>query len=248
MVSPALKRTKACWHGMKHRCYNQKSLSYKNYGARGITVCEPWLASFENFLSDMGIKPDGCSIDRVDNNGNYEPSNCRWATPAEQRRNQRTVRALTFNGETKLLRHWAREIGMPEQTLHTRLGLGWTIEEALTTPINQALSKCSAKGKVKRWQKSSKMLQEGVEIVSNSNNGGAAFPRLKRLDSPSHEYTAESFDGMSLRDYFAAEAPPPPTWWMKDYASNAKDLGAVADCIAQWNYEYADAMIKRREL
>lgn len=75
---------------MKQRCCNPKHRSYKNYGARGIKVCERWLNSFENFYSDMGAKPKGYTIERINDNGHYEPSNCKWATVAEQNRNKRT--------------------------------------------------------------------------------------------------------------------------------------------------------------
>lgn len=77
------------WSGMKARCTNPKASNYKHYGERGITICETWLNSFKQFLEDMGERPENTSIDRIDNDGNYEPDNCRWATAAEQRSNQR---------------------------------------------------------------------------------------------------------------------------------------------------------------
>lgn len=85
------------WRGMKQRCYNPNNKSFKNYGGRGITICDRWQNSFENFLADMGKKPSPThSIDRVNNDGNYEPANCRWATNQEQSDNKRTRAARPF--------------------------------------------------------------------------------------------------------------------------------------------------------
>jgi hypothetical protein len=120
---------------MKQRCLNPNSKQYKNYGERGVAICERWLESYDNFFSDMGLKPDGLTLDRIDNDASYSPENCRWATKKEQRRNQRTCHFLEFEGRRLLLREWAEEKGINELTLSYRLlRLGWSVEKALSTP------------------------------------------------------------------------------------------------------------------
>lgn len=96
------------WKAMKERCYNVHNIGYKNYGARGIRVCERWLNSFENFLSDMGVKPGKkYSIDRKDSTGNYEPGNCKWATMKEQGGNTSRNVWIEYEGQTKIIQDWA---------------------------------------------------------------------------------------------------------------------------------------------
>lgn len=124
------------WMNMRARCNNPANTSYANYGARGIKVCERWESDFLNFLEDMGRRPSRKhSIDRIDNNGHYEPSNCRWATFSEQARNRRTSRFIEFRGRSLTLAEWAQEIGIDMRTLHLRLKNGWSIERALTQPL-----------------------------------------------------------------------------------------------------------------
>ena len=124
------------WSGMKERCYNAASKYYKYYGGRGIELCPRWLESFNNFLADMGRRPSPKhSIDRIDNDGNYEPGNCHWATRLEQAANKRSTRKLTLNGETHHLRDWSSVTGIKRATISNRLFSGWTVEEALTTPV-----------------------------------------------------------------------------------------------------------------
>lgn len=98
------------YNAMKNRCYYKKNKDYSNYGGRGITVCDRWLESFENFYADMGHPPQGMTLDRIDNNGNYEPSNCRWATNAMQGMNQRQVILIKFDNEIISLSEASRRI------------------------------------------------------------------------------------------------------------------------------------------
>jgi hypothetical protein len=122
------------WRNMRSRCENPNVPAYKNYGGRGITVCERW-QDFPSFLADMGERPEGMTIERINNDGNYEPDNCRWATRRQQGRNTRANQLVTLDGETKCLTEWAEERGIKMPTLWARLRLGWTPEEAITTPV-----------------------------------------------------------------------------------------------------------------
>jgi len=119
------------WRSMKERCYNQNNKRYHRYGGRGITICDRWLNSFENFLSDMGEKPEEYSIDRIDNDGNYCPENCRWATRTEQANNRSSNNLLTIHGKTMTLSEWCRDTGQNHKTVQTRLSRNWTPEEAI---------------------------------------------------------------------------------------------------------------------
>jgi hypothetical protein len=123
------------WGSLRARCENPHSRSYKDYGARGIKVCERW-ATFENFLADMGPRPSPAySIDRRDNNGNYEPGNCHWTTRVAQSNNRRSSRFLTINGETKTYAEWERHADLPPGRVFTRLKMGWKPEEVLQPSV-----------------------------------------------------------------------------------------------------------------
>lgn len=126
------------WSDMIQRCTNPQNNAYSDYGERGITVCQRWL-TFETFLADMGIKPKGTFIERKDNDKGYEPSNCVWATRAEQARNTRRNQNITFRGKTQCRTDWAKELGMSPNTLKGRLARG-SIEKALTTPVRHKYS------------------------------------------------------------------------------------------------------------
>ena len=136
-----------CWALMRARCSNPKAPHYDRYGGRGIRVCERW-STFENFLADMGTKPSPKhSIDRRDNNGNYEPTNCRWATKAEQSRNQERTRFLEFRGERLSVSEWSERLGIKSRALRHRIdSYGWSVERALTEPLRVWPSRLSHNG------------------------------------------------------------------------------------------------------
>jgi hypothetical protein len=127
--------TYSAWRDAIRRCHDPRDCNYKRYGARGIVVCERWRTSFPAFFADMGIRPDGMSIDRIDNDGPYSPENCRWATRKVQSRNRRNTVFLTAFGETKPLADWADDSRcvVTQEALRDRCQEGWDTEAALTT-------------------------------------------------------------------------------------------------------------------
>ena len=135
------------WMNMRSRCENTKNNRFANYGGRGIKVCDRW-QSFDNFLSDMGRRPPGSSLDRIDNDAGYEPDNCRWATRKEQARNTSRNRIITWNGVSLLLCEWEEMVGIPASVIKKRIDVrGWSLTRALTMP-NRATKKtpCSQDG------------------------------------------------------------------------------------------------------
>lgn len=120
------------WQGMKDRCYKTSHQNYPNYGGRGITICDRWLKSFANFYEDMGNKPtSNHSIDRIDNDGDYEPNNCKWSTRREQASNRRSNILFTINSETKTLKQWCDQKGLKYKTVHARIVRGIQFIDAL---------------------------------------------------------------------------------------------------------------------
>lgn len=124
------------WQDMKKRCGNPNNRYYHNYGGRGIKVCERWTLSFTHFLQDMGLRPSPKhTVERKDNDGNYEPSNCTWETRLRQNNNRRDNFMVTHSGITMTGRDWERQLGLPKDIVRQRIKcLGWTTERALTQP------------------------------------------------------------------------------------------------------------------
>lgn len=124
------------WRGIKKRCYAPKTKHFDRYGGRGIEMCERWRNSFSAFYNDMGPRPTPeHSIERVNNNGDYEPENCKWATGVEQGSNKRNNRLLTHSGQTLTISEWCRVLGFSETVITMRLKRGWSIEQAITRPL-----------------------------------------------------------------------------------------------------------------
>ena len=123
------------WTAMISRCHNPNHYNFAKYGAKGISVCERW-RSFENFYADMGDRPEGMSIDRIDSRGNYEPSNCRWASDTTQANNRSSNRRFEVNGEMLTVREISELTGIPYKRLRDRiLDKGWDVEQAINTPL-----------------------------------------------------------------------------------------------------------------
>ena len=134
----------SAWTNMRERCQNPKAVSYKYYGARGITVCERW-RSFEAFIQDMGPKPaSSWTIDRKDPRGNYEPKNCRWATKTEQSRNRTNSVFVEYEGRKMLLIDVVAELGLTRTTVYNRLRYGWNLAGALSIPVKHYKKKLAS--------------------------------------------------------------------------------------------------------
>jgi hypothetical protein len=127
----------AAWDHMKQRCNNPSNHNFKNYGARGIKVCDSWTNSFEQFIADMGPAPsDNHSLDRIDNNGNYEPGNCKWSTFKEQQENRTNNIYVEFNGLNLTLSEWSKRTGIPKTTISGRIKRGLPPERILKAKAN----------------------------------------------------------------------------------------------------------------
>lgn len=143
---------------MKRRCYNPEEKFYKDYGGRGIKICDEWMdkkeghSNFQKWAVENGWE-EGRSIDRIDVNGNYEPSNCRWATPEEQANNRRNNNYITINGVTKTTSEWARQIGISQNAFTGRINSGWTGEELLKPKFKPLkMSKAKMAKEIRAWR------------------------------------------------------------------------------------------------
>lgn len=137
------------WAGAHTRCYNEQDEAYKDYGSRGVRVCQGWRDRFMAFLEDMGPRPAGCSLDRIDNDGHYScgkcaeclangwPANCRWATKKQQNRNRRNAALLAYNGRIQSLAVWVEELALDYHVIVDRLRLGWSVEHAFETTVRR---------------------------------------------------------------------------------------------------------------
>jgi hypothetical protein len=129
------------WTAMIYRCYAKDNPRvYKDYGGRGIFVCDQWLKSFDQFYLDMGDRPDGCTLDRIDSNKGYYPENCRWATVEQQANNKRNNVFIEHDGQVLSLTQWSRLLGGNENLVAMRLRYGWDKEKAVSTPVRKTIS------------------------------------------------------------------------------------------------------------
>jgi len=133
-------RTYNIWAGMKTRCFNKNTTDYAYYGGRGITVCDEWL-KFDAFYDDMGECPDGFTLEREDNDGDYTPDNCKWVSRATQNKNTRSTVFITHDGETLCLVDWAHKLGVKPRTLSARRNRGWSDHDIITRPLRRLTSR-----------------------------------------------------------------------------------------------------------
>jgi hypothetical protein len=188
--------TYCAWQNMLKRCTNPSASGFKHYGGRGITVCEEWL-TFENFLSDMGERPPGKTLDRFpDNDGGYGPGNCRWATRKEQANNRReaiSVKRLEHNGISLKLTEWANRLGIDKATLSGRLARGWSVDRALSSMPRHVETVCH-NGETKTLAEWARLHGLKYATILKRYHDGEQAPRLFR------PLNRNSFDGKLVKD------------------------------------------------
>jgi len=176
------------WTMMKTRCYNANNHKYPAYGGRGIEVCDRWRGSFETFLEDMGPRPGkGYSIDRIDNDSNYEPSNCRWATASQQASNRGSTRWIEVKGERRTLQEWAAMLGAHSQTIADRITRGWSIEDAVSVMPGTRYRKDGVllvyRGKTKSLAEWGRVMRLRPETISTRIKAGWSIGRALTASS-----------------------------------------------------------------
>jgi hypothetical protein len=184
----AERRVYGAWRNMHQRCYNSDAPGWSRYGGRGITVCVRWSRTdgLKNFTVDMGPRPTPRhELDRYpDNDGNYEPNNCRWATKSQQNRNRRRNRRLTFDGRVQTLQAWADEVGVPQETLRSRIRGGWSVERALSTPrdtrylVSHTKPRQTKRARLLTFRRKTKTIAEWSRVVGIHEH--TIFDRLAR--------------------------------------------------------------------
>lgn len=188
-----LKAMEEAFNMTKQRCYNESQKDYRYYGGRGIKICDRWLQSFDNFVADMGLRPEGYTLERVENDKDYSPENCVWASRLEQSGNTSRSLKLTFEGQTKSLEEWSKITGIAYGTLKARMQrLGYTPEQVLSKPVKFG---ATVKGRVYLPRKKpdmskvpkgfddprAKVTKElALEIQAKYDNGGETFSSLSR--------------------------------------------------------------------
>ena len=188
---------------MKRRCYNPEEKFYKDYGGRGIKVCDEWMdkkeghSNFQKWAVENGWE-EGRSIDRIDVNGNYEPNNCRWATPEEQANNRRNNNYVTINGVTKTTSEWARQIGISQNAFTGRINSGWTGEELLKPKFKPLkMSKAEMAKEIRAWRNAE---EQGLLVRLPCKVGDIMFRINKGAKNPVIELTVTQID-ITTRSY-----------------------------------------------
>lgn len=178
---PSLSPEYNSWRSMRARCLFPSHDAYDRYGGRGITICKDWVESFDNFLSDMGPRPEGKTLDRIDVDKGYFKENCRWSDPIEQANNRRNSVYLEFDGEKKTIAQWSKDLGIPVSTIQNRLAAGYSDSEVLASDfkrVDQVRSKMSEGEFIKHFSES-KDLED--LIARTGRKRSTCLTRLQKL-------------------------------------------------------------------